>query len=86
MRPVSTVVPIALDRATGGYGLAGTNEGVFAYRAPFLGATGGLTDEFVGLAPSPLDGGYWLATGNGALLPVGNTTGATADLTSLVAF
>jgi hypothetical protein len=85
VRPDSPVVPIALHRATGGNGLAGTNEGVIAHDAPFLGATGGLTDRVVGLAPSPTDEGHWLATGNGAPPPLGDDTGAMADLTDLVA-
>jgi hypothetical protein len=79
------VVGIALDWTTGGYWLAGAGGSVYAYDAPFLGAAAGLPGNVVGIAPTPGDEEYWLATRNGALVPFGDTSAAAANFGNVVA-
>ena len=61
--------------ASGGYWLAGTDGGVFAFgRAGFLGSTGdiALNQPVVGIAATPTGRGYWLAATDGGVFAFGD--------------
>ena len=57
------VTGLALDAATGGYWMVGTDGGVFAFDAPFYGSRGGTgsSDRFYAIASTSGGTGYLLA-------------------------
>ncbi len=68
------IVGMAVDKATGGYWLAGADGSVHAFHAPFFGdAVGyGLRQPVVGIAASPDGGGYRLVARDGGIFTFGN--------------
>jgi N-acetylmuramoyl-L-alanine amidase len=68
------VVASAGDPATGGYWLAATDGGVFAFGAPFEGSAGALplVRPVVGMTPAADDHGYWLVASDGGIFAYGS--------------
>ena len=68
------VVGSAGDSVTGGYWLAASDGGVFAFGAPFEGSAGSLrlVRPVVGLAPTPSDLGYWMVASDGGVFAYGD--------------
>ena len=68
------IVGSAGDAATGGYWLAATDGGVFAFGAPFEGSAGALTltRPVVGMTPTATDQGYWLVASDGGIFSYGD--------------
>ncbi len=68
------IVGIAADKLTGGYWLVGSDGGVFAFNAPFMGSAGAihLTKPVVGIAATPDGGGYWLVASDGGVFSYGD--------------
>jgi N-acetylmuramoyl-L-alanine amidase len=68
------IVDLSADTATGGYWLAASDGGVFAFNAPALGSAGNLVlaSPVVGMAATPDDGGYWLAGSDGGVFSYGD--------------
>jgi hypothetical protein len=64
---------MAVDAATGGYWLVGSDGGVFSYNAPFYGSTGGvhLDEPIVGIAAAPHGNGYYLVGRDGGIFAYG---------------
>ena len=67
------IVGMAVDRATGGYWLVGSDGGVFAFNAPYLGGTGGMhiNKPVVGMTPTLNGTGYWLVASDGGVFSYG---------------
>jgi subtilase family serine protease len=63
------VVGMATDVSTGGYWMAASDGGVFAFNAPFYGSMGGtrLDAPIVGMASDNVTGGYWLVASDGGV-------------------
>ena len=57
--------------------MVASDGGIFAFHAPFLGSTGGMTIDspITGIAATPSDNGYWLTTEDGTVYPFGSATG-----------
>jgi len=73
--PVSNIVGMAADTATGGYWLVGSDGGVYAFDAPFAGSVPGLgqhVSTIVGMAATADGGGYYLVGSNGSVYPFGD--------------
>ncbi|MGH8978013.1 MAG: M15 family metallopeptidase [Acidimicrobiia bacterium] len=69
------VVGMAATRSHGGYWLAASDGGVFAFGdAVFFGSTGGirLNRPIVGMAATPSGGGYWLVASDGGIFAFGD--------------
>lgn len=86
---------VAADPATGGYWMAGSDGGVFAFHASYHGTLSGhrLTSPVVAMAATPSGDGYWLASRDGGVFTFGragydgNAMGRTAGspITAFVA-
>jgi hypothetical protein len=63
----------AASSATAGYRLAGSDGGVFAFGASYLGSMGGspLDSPVVAMAADPTTGGYWLVAADGGVFAFG---------------
>jgi hypothetical protein len=63
------VVGITVDSATGGYRLAGSDGGIYAYGAPFHGSAGGthLNQPIVGISATTDGSGYYLVASDGGV-------------------
>ena len=63
------IVGMAVDRATGGYWLVGSDGGVFAFDAPYLGGTGDMhiNKPVVGMTATLNGTGYWLVASDGGV-------------------
>jgi hypothetical protein len=63
------IVGISVDSATGGYWLAGSDGGVYAYGAPFEGSAGGTTlnAPVVGISATTDGSGYYLVAADGGV-------------------
>jgi N-acetylmuramoyl-L-alanine amidase len=75
--PLSSVAPLAgaaRDASSGGYWLAATNGGVFAFGAPYLGSAGALPlkSPVVGMAATADGGGYLLVAADGGVFTYGD--------------
>jgi len=70
------IVASAGDTGTGGYWLAASNGGIFAFGAPFEGSAGGLTLDkpVVGMTPTASDLGYWLVASDGGIFAFGDAS------------
>ena len=70
------VVASAGDTATGGYWLAASDGGVFAFGAPFEGSAGALplVRPVVGMTPTASDRGYWMVASDGGIFAYGDAT------------
>jgi N-acetylmuramoyl-L-alanine amidase len=70
------IVASAGDTATGGYWLAASNGGIFAFGAPFEGSAGALVLDrpVVGMTPTASDLGYWLVASDGGIFSYGDAT------------
>ncbi len=68
------IVASAGDTATGGYWLAASNGGIFAFGAPFEGSAGALALDrpVVGMTPTASDLGYWLVASDGGIFTYGD--------------
>jgi uncharacterized protein YkwD len=69
------VVAIAPTPSGGGYWLAASDGGIFAFGdAHFFGSTGGITlnRPIVGMAPTPTGRGYWLVASDGGIFAFGD--------------
>ena len=73
---INTVATMVLSAvSSGGYRLAATDGGVFAYgSSPFFGSAGAihLNKPVVGTASTPNDQGYWLVATDGGVFAYGN--------------
>jgi hypothetical protein len=82
--PASAPAASAPVPASGGYWLAASDGGVFAFGAPFFGSTGGLrlNRPVVGMAATPTGAGYWLVAADGGLFAFGDAAffGSTGGL------
>jgi hypothetical protein len=73
--PSRSVVALAVTPTGGGYWLAASDGGVFAFGdAGFFGSMGDqrLNQPVVGLAPTPTGRGYWLVAADGGLFSFGD--------------
>ena len=68
------IVASAGDTTTGGYWLAASDGGVFAFGAPFEGSAGALplVQPVVGMTPTTSDQGYWMVASDGGIFAYGD--------------
>jgi hypothetical protein len=68
------IVGVALDAATGGYWLVGSDGGIFSFNAPFFGSTGAmrLNKPIVGISATPDGMGYRLVASDGGIFDFGD--------------
>ena len=74
-RPLAgRVAAVAADPATGGYWMAATDGGVFAFRATYAGGLSRvrLASPVVGMAATPSGRGYWLVSAAGGVFAFGD--------------
>ncbi|MCP3939836.1 MAG: DUF3048 domain-containing protein [Actinomycetia bacterium] len=85
IEPVKRITTMAATPDGGGYWLAASDGGIFAFgNAPFLGSLGDLTlrEPIVGMAAHPSGNGYWLVASDGGVFAFGNAPflGSLGDL------
>jgi N-acetylmuramoyl-L-alanine amidase len=70
------IVASAGDTATGGYWLAASDGGIFAFGAPFEGSAGALplAQPIAGMTPTASDQGYWMVAADGGIFSYGDAT------------